>query len=151
MKTTKKSCVWLYSSLIQLHALEIVHNPSVYTQIPNPSLLSPNQCGLSLCVGRYSQNKAEEASSNNPSGMHICFVILLLLSSDIRFVHPRFGLIKSIRTIRAVQKDEELTVAYGYDHKPSGKSELPAPDWYTKELREFQERNGEMPASTKAR
>ncbi|XP_012689857.2 histone-lysine N-methyltransferase SETD7 isoform X1 [Clupea harengus] len=67
------------------------------------------------------------------------------------FVHPRFGLIKSIRTIRGVQKDEELTVAYGYDHKPSGKSELPAPDWYTKELREFQERNGEMPASTKAR
>ncbi|XP_039975029.1 histone-lysine N-methyltransferase SETD7-like isoform X2 [Xiphias gladius] len=50
------------------------------------------------------------------------------------FVHPRFGPIKCIRTLRAVQKDEELTVAYGYDHGPTGKSGPEAPDWYKQEL-----------------
>ncbi|XP_035388330.1 histone-lysine N-methyltransferase SETD7 isoform X4 [Electrophorus electricus] len=59
------------------------------------------------------------------------------------FVHPRFGPIKCIRTICAVQKDEELTVAYGYDHGPSGNSAPEAPDWYKQELREFQERQME--------
>lgn len=57
-----------------------------------------------------------------------------------RYVHPRFGQIKCIRTIRAVEKDEELTVAYGYDHEPSGKSGPEAPEWYTKQLLEFQQR-----------
>ncbi|MGH0127016.1 UNVERIFIED_CONTAM: hypothetical protein FKN15_027876 [Acipenser sinensis] len=38
------------------------------------------------------------------------------------FVHPRFGPIKCIRTLRAVESDEELMVAYGYDHSPLGKS-----------------------------
>ncbi|KAI4879319.1 hypothetical protein NFI96_022624 [Prochilodus magdalenae] len=56
------------------------------------------------------------------------------------FVHPRFGPIKCIRTIRKIQKDEELTVAYGYDHEPSGKSGPEAPDWYKRELCDFQER-----------
>ncbi|TSO15265.1 Histone-lysine N-methyltransferase SETD7 [Bagarius yarrelli] len=54
------------------------------------------------------------------------------------FVHPRFGTIKCIQTIRAVQKNEELTVAYGYDHEPSGRSDPEAPDWYKQELQEFQ-------------
>ncbi|CAG5993385.1 unnamed protein product [Menidia menidia] len=52
------------------------------------------------------------------------------------FVHPRFGPIKCIRTLMAVQKDEELTVAYGYDHE--GKSGPEAPDWYKQELKLFQ-------------
>ncbi|MBN3298336.1 SETD7 methyltransferase, partial [Amia calva] len=54
------------------------------------------------------------------------------------YVHPRFGAIKCIRTIRAVERDEELTVAYGYDHTPSGKSGPEAPDWYKQELQAFQ-------------
>lgn len=38
-----------------------------------------------------------------------------------------------------MEKDEELTVAYGYDHEPSGKSGPEAPGWYTKQLLEFQQ------------
>ncbi|XP_015817332.3 histone-lysine N-methyltransferase SETD7 [Nothobranchius furzeri] len=56
------------------------------------------------------------------------------------FIHPRFGPIKCIRSMRAVQKDEELTVAYGYDHEPSGQSRPEAPDWYREELKVFQQR-----------
>lgn len=59
-----------------------------------------------------------------------------------RFVHPRFGPIKCIRTLRAVQKDEELTVAYGYDHQPTGKNGPEAPDWYKRELEAFEQRGG---------
>uniref|UniRef100_G3UIW3 Histone-lysine N-methyltransferase SETD7 n=1 Tax=Loxodonta africana TaxID=9785 RepID=G3UIW3_LOXAF len=54
------------------------------------------------------------------------------------FVHPRFGPIKCIRTLRAVEADEELTVAYGYDHSPPGKSGPEAPEWYQVELQAFQ-------------
>ncbi|XP_025777989.1 histone-lysine N-methyltransferase SETD7 [Puma concolor] len=54
------------------------------------------------------------------------------------FVHPRFGPIKCIRTLRAVEADEELTVAYGYDHSPPGKSGPEAPEWYQVELKAFQ-------------
>ncbi|XP_070613844.1 histone-lysine N-methyltransferase SETD7 isoform X3 [Erythrolamprus reginae] len=54
------------------------------------------------------------------------------------FVHPRFGLIKCIRTIQAVEKNEELTVAYGYDHSSTGQNEPEAPEWYLAELRAFQ-------------
>ncbi|KAL8207087.1 UNVERIFIED_CONTAM: Histone-lysine N-methyltransferase setd7 [Gekko kuhli] len=54
------------------------------------------------------------------------------------YIHPRFGLIKCIRTIRAVEKDEELTVAYGYDHNPSGQNGPEAPEWYRVELKAFQ-------------
>ncbi|XP_029368990.1 histone-lysine N-methyltransferase SETD7 [Echeneis naucrates] len=56
------------------------------------------------------------------------------------YVHPRFGQIKCIRTLRAVQKDEELTVAYGYDHGLTGKNGPEAPDWYRQELEVFQEK-----------
>ncbi|XP_075948222.1 histone-lysine N-methyltransferase SETD7 isoform X1 [Anarhichas minor] len=56
------------------------------------------------------------------------------------FVHPRFGPIKCVRTLRAVQKDEELTVAYGYDHETPGNNGPEAPDWYKQELKEFQQR-----------
>ncbi|XP_043982095.1 histone-lysine N-methyltransferase SETD7 [Gambusia affinis] len=56
------------------------------------------------------------------------------------FVHPRFGPIKCIRTLRAVQKDEELTVAYGYDHESLGKNGPEVPDWYKHELEVFQQR-----------
>ncbi|KAK7818475.1 hypothetical protein U0070_013034 [Myodes glareolus] len=54
------------------------------------------------------------------------------------FVHPRFGPIKCIRTLRAVEAEEELTVAYGYDHSPPGKSGPEAPEWYQVELKAFQ-------------
>ncbi|XP_077135324.1 histone-lysine N-methyltransferase SETD7 isoform X2 [Ranitomeya variabilis] len=54
------------------------------------------------------------------------------------FVHPRFGLIKCIRTIAAVEKDEELTVAYGYDHNSAGKNGPEAPEWYRQQLKEFE-------------
>ncbi|XP_075055710.1 histone-lysine N-methyltransferase SETD7 isoform X1 [Mixophyes fleayi] len=50
------------------------------------------------------------------------------------FMHPRFGPIKCIRTIAAVEQDEELTVAYGYDHDSSPE----APGWYQKQLEAFQ-------------
>ncbi|KAG7517280.1 histone-lysine N-methyltransferase SETD7 isoform X1 [Solea senegalensis] len=56
------------------------------------------------------------------------------------YVHPRFGLIKCIRTLRAVQKEEELTVSYGYDHGLLGKNGPEAPDWYKQELEAFQQR-----------
>uniref|UniRef100_V9KF86 Histone-lysine N-methyltransferase SETD7 n=1 Tax=Callorhinchus milii TaxID=7868 RepID=V9KF86_CALMI len=54
------------------------------------------------------------------------------------FIHPRFGAIKCIQTIRAVERDEELTVAYGYDHCSGGKSGPEAPDWYKRALEAFQ-------------
>ncbi|XP_071975535.1 histone-lysine N-methyltransferase SETD7 [Engystomops pustulosus] len=54
------------------------------------------------------------------------------------FVHPRFGPIKCIRTIRAVEKDEELTVAYGYDHNSAGMNGPEAPEWYQQQLKEFE-------------
>lgn len=54
------------------------------------------------------------------------------------FVHPRFGPIKCIRTLRAVEAEEELTVAYGYDHSPPGKNGPEAPEWYQVELKAFQ-------------
>ncbi|XP_040187136.1 histone-lysine N-methyltransferase SETD7 [Rana temporaria] len=54
------------------------------------------------------------------------------------FVHPRFGPIKCIRTILAVEKDEELTVAYGYDHTATGKNSPEAPEWYQQQLKAFQ-------------
>ncbi|KAM3937737.1 histone-lysine N-methyltransferase SETD7 isoform 1-T1 [Leptodactylus fuscus] len=54
------------------------------------------------------------------------------------FVHPRFGPIKCIRTITAVEKDEELTVAYGYDHNSGEKNGPEAPEWYQQQLKEFE-------------
>ncbi|CAL8358696.1 unnamed protein product [Merluccius merluccius] len=53
------------------------------------------------------------------------------------FVHPRFGQIKCVRTLRAVQKEEELTVAYGYNHNSAGNGPE-APDWYKQELEALQ-------------
>ncbi|CAH2301028.1 histone-lysine N-methyltransferase SETD7 [Pelobates cultripes] len=54
------------------------------------------------------------------------------------FVHPRFGPIKCIRTIVAVEQDEELTVSYGYDHNSAGKNGPEAPEWYQQQLTAFQ-------------
>lgn len=68
-----------------------------------------------------------------------CVSFVLCFLGLCRYVHPRFGNIKCIRTLRAVQKDEELTVAYGYDHEPTGKNGPEAPDWYKRELEEFQQ------------
>lgn len=68
----------------------------------------------------------------------LCFVCTSVFL--LRFVHPRFGPIKCIRTLRAVQKDEELTVAYGYDHESLGKNGPEVPDWYKHELEVFQQR-----------
>ena len=67
--------------------------------------------------------------------VHLGMTVCLLMS---RFVHPRFGPIKCIRTLRAVEANEELTVAYGYDHSPPGKSGPEAPEWYQVELKAFQ-------------
>lgn len=69
----------------------------------------------------------------------VCFMYLFF-PHLCRFVHPRFGPIKCIRAVRPVQKDEELLVAYGYDHKPTGENGPEAPDWYKQELQEFQQR-----------
>eukprot|EP00118_Oscarella_pearsei_P004841 m.21322 g.21322 ORF g.21322 m.21322 type:complete len:260 (+) comp28160_c0_seq2:733-1512(+) len=53
------------------------------------------------------------------------------------FDHPRFGLIKSIRTLRRIKKDEELTVEYGYDHHGLGRNDADAPHWYRNKLKEL--------------
>lgn len=58
------------------------------------------------------------------------------------YIHPRFGPLKCIRTLREVRRGEELTVAYGYDHKTPGKDDPEAPDWYKQELLVFQQRQG---------
>lgn len=104
-------------------------------------------CGMSsyenMTVYTYVQCKVNNLTRHTDHTFPLHFSPLLLF---VRFVHPRFGPIKCIRTIRAVQKDEELTVAYGYDHGPSGKSSPEAPDWYKQELREFQEREAERRA-----
>jgi [histone H3]-lysine4 N-methyltransferase len=64
------------------------------------------------------------------------------------YEHPRFGLIKCLRTRRAVAAGEELTVAYGYDDAllgqlPLDSPLLEAPDWYRLLLRAH--RAGQMP------
>ena len=51
----------------------------------------------------------------------------LLYDGVFRFEHPRFGLIKCIKTICSVRQHEELTVAYEYDHQGVGGN---APEWY---------------------
>ncbi|XP_065829174.1 histone-lysine N-methyltransferase SETD7-like [Oscarella lobularis] len=51
------------------------------------------------------------------------------------FDHPRFGLIKSIRTLKRIRRDEELTVEYGYDHHGLGKNNADAPHWYKSQLK----------------
>ena len=54
------------------------------------------------------------------------------------FEHPYFGKIKCICTIRKVQANDELTVAYGYDHNGLGKNNADAPLWYKEALRQHQ-------------
>lgn len=59
-------------------------------------------------------------------------------------LHPRFGLIKSIRTTRPVPKDEELFVDYGYTLKLDPKSGLAkgkaGPDWYRAAFNDFHQK-----------
>lgn len=62
------------------------------------------------------------------------------LSFWYRFVHPRFGPIKCIRTLRSVQVDEELMVSYGYNHESTVGNGPEAPDWYKQDLEEFQQK-----------
>ena len=50
------------------------------------------------------------------------------------FQHPYFGKIKCISTIQRVEANEELTVAYGYDHL--GKDN--APEWYKDGLQDHE-------------
>ena len=59
----------------------------------------------------------------------------IILSPFPRFDHPRFGLIKSIRTLKRIRRDEELTVEYGYDHHGLGKNNADAPHWYKSQLK----------------
>jgi histone-lysine N-methyltransferase SETD7 len=58
-------------------------------------------------------------------------------------LHPRFGLIKSIRTLRPVSKDEELFVDYGYslkiDPKTGDVKGSSGPEWYRKAYAQHQE------------
>lgn len=74
----------------------------------------------------------------NPQPLLLTYLGITVHISMSRFVHPRFGPIKCIRTLRAVEANEELTVAYGYDHSPPGKSGPEAPEWYQVELKAFQ-------------
>ena len=46
------------------------------------------------------------------------------------FSHPRFGEIKCISTLREVEKDEELTCDYGYDHVSAATGLDDLPDWF---------------------
>ena len=46
------------------------------------------------------------------------------------FTHPRFGEIKCVRTLRPIEKGEELTCHYGYEHKFPGSNEDDLPDWF---------------------
>lgn len=78
------------------------------------------------------------ASTPLPQSSLLTCLGMTLRISPSRFVHPRFGPIKCIRTLRAVEANEELTVAYGYDHSPPGKSGPEAPEWYQVELKAFQ-------------
>ena len=48
--------------------------------------------------------------------------------------HPRFGRIKGIRARRAIAKDEEITVTYGYEE--GHEAQIEAPEWYHRGLRE---------------
>jgi histone-lysine N-methyltransferase SETD7 len=58
-------------------------------------------------------------------------------------LHPRFSLIKSIRTLRAVPKDEELFVDYGYSLKIDPKTKKvkgkAGPDWYREAYAKYHE------------
>lgn len=54
------------------------------------------------------------------------------------FDHPRFGSIKCIRTIKPVQKDEELTVFYGYEHQGDEEGDKQAPEWYLTQKAQFE-------------
>lgn len=46
------------------------------------------------------------------------------------FVHPRFGPIKCVRTLRQVSAGEELTCDYGYHHKLPGSEADDLPSWF---------------------
>lgn len=46
------------------------------------------------------------------------------------FVHPRFGPIKCVRTVRHVSAGEELTCDYGYHHKLPGSEIDDLPSWF---------------------
>lgn len=57
------------------------------------------------------------------------------------FQHPYFGKIKCICTIKCVQTNEELTVAYGYDHNGLGWNQADAPQWYKDGLTKHKSKN----------
>ena len=70
-------------------------------------------------------------------------------------LHPRFGLIKSIRTTRAVPKGEELFVDYGYTMSLDSKGKVKGkagPSWYREAFEAEQKRNpiASPPAPTAA-
>lgn len=46
------------------------------------------------------------------------------------FYHPRFGLIKCIKTLEAIAKGAELTCNYGYSHKDPGTGKDDLPQWF---------------------
>src|SRR5690554_3194072 len=54
------------------------------------------------------------------------------------FVHPRFGDIKCIRTLRDIKKGKEITVDYGYKDT--------FPQWYLRDKKEFED---SQPSSAK--
>lgn len=46
------------------------------------------------------------------------------------FLHPRFGPIKCVQTLRRVKAGEELTCDYGYEHKLPGTDVDDLPSWF---------------------
>ena len=53
------------------------------------------------------------------------------------FHHPRFGYIKCIRTLCCVNKGEELTCNYGYNHKIPTTDTNDVPKWYFRRSEKF--------------
>ncbi|KAG9480122.1 hypothetical protein GDO78_011894 [Eleutherodactylus coqui] len=80
---------------------------------------------------------AESMISNAGEGLYSNINVgpqtVMTFYNGVRITHQ-----ECIRTITAVEKDEELTVAYGYDHDSAGKSGPEAPEWYQQQLKEFE-------------
>ncbi len=56
--------------------------------------------------------------------------------------HPRFGDIRCLKTLRNIQKGEEMFEDYNYGDDVSDESE--SPRWYKNQLKEIQAKNGEV-------
>lgn len=64
------------------------------------------------------------------------------------YSHPRFGDIKCISALRAIQAGEELTCDYGYTHKSVTTGIDDLPDWFVKEREGVQQESIERGKAT---